>query len=55
MKNAATKNAFTKAMDIAVTTSKGGGIATNLASTTVSIVKNNKAVPIAQSWPAEET
>lgn len=54
IKNAATKNAFIKAMDIAVTTSKGGGIATNFATTTVMMVRINSAVPTAQSWPAVE-
>ncbi len=39
MKNAATKKALTKAIDMAVTTSNGGGIATNLATTTVMMNK----------------
>jgi hypothetical protein len=54
IKNAATKNALTSAIDIAVTTSRGGGMATNLANTTVMIVSIRSAVPTAQSWPAVE-
>jgi|AntRauTorckE6833_2_1112554.scaffolds.fasta_scaffold01895_6 hypothetical protein len=54
MKNAATKNALTSAIEMAATTSRGGGIAINLATTTVMIVSIKRAVPTAQSWPAVE-
>jgi len=54
MKKAATKNAFTNAIEIAVMTSKGGGMAINFATTTVIMVSINKAVPTAHSWPAVE-
>lgn len=54
IKNAATKNAFTTAIDIAVIMSKGAGMTTNFAKTTVRMVKINNAIPTAQSWPAVE-
>lgn len=54
MKKAATKVALVKAITIAVTISKGAGMATYFPSITVTIVRNINAVPTAQSCLAVE-
>lgn len=54
IKNAATKKAFTKAIDRAVIISRGAGIG-NDDTTTVRMVSTTNAPPINHNWKAEAT